>query len=761
MPFKTAFVFPGQGSQRPGMGRDLLAAYPDIVAEAEKVLGWSVAEVCLEDGGARLADTRFAQPAIYTVSALAFLEHCGSADVMAGHSLGEYTALFAAGAVDFATGLRMVKRRGEVMAAAGEGAMAAVTGLSRAAIDEVIAGLGLTAEVVVANHNAPDQLVISGAAGPVRGVLPALEAAGAARVVPLRVRSAFHSPFMAQAAAEYAAFLEGVDLAVPAVPVVSNVSARPHAADPAAIKAALVEHFTAPVRWVDTIQWMRARGVESFTELGHGGVLTALVERICEDPVPADPAAEIDAALAVAAEPVPAGLVAPEAGDPAVLGSAAFRRAHGARWAYVAGGMYQGIASPALVARMGRAGLPAFLGTGGMAPEAVDAAVAALREALPEAAPWGCNLLPDRHERAVVDICIRHGVRRVEAAAYVEMTPDLVRWRVGGLSAAADGGVVIGRMVLGKVSRPEVADAFLAPPPRDMVEALLADGAISAEQAALAAGVPMCDDLIAEADSGGHTDARSPYALLPAFLRLRDAAMVRHGYAEPVRVGAAGGIGTPEAAAAAFLMGADFIVTGSVNQCTVEAGTSDVVKDMLQDMGVNDTAYAPSGQFFESGARVQVLRKGTFFPARAGRLYDLYRDGASVEALDAATRARLEEWFGTTLEAAWADCKAFYPPAEIARAESLPKQRLALVLRWYFGRATRWALSGEGARKADFQVQCGPALGAFNAWVSGTGLEPWRRRHVDTVAEALMRGAAAVVRRRVQALAALEGTEVA
>ncbi len=153
----------------------------------------------------------------------------------------------------------------------------------------------------------------------------------------------------------------------------------------------------------------------------------------------------------------------------------------------------------------------------------------------------------------------------------------------------------------------------------------------------------MADDICVEADSGGHTDRGVAATLLPAIQRQRDAAMAAHAYRKSIRVGCAGGIGTPEAAAAAFVLGADFILTGSINQCTVEAGTSDLVKDLLQEMQVQDTDYAPAGDMFEIGARVQVLKRGLFFPVRANKLYELYRSVDSIEQIDPGTARMIQE----------------------------------------------------------------------------------------------------------------------
>lgn len=732
---RTAYLFPGQGVQRAGMEEEVIGDFPDLVAQADELLGYSLAEVCRESE--RLSHTEFAQPALFAVCAMDWLKR-GSppADYVAGHSLGEYTALFAAGAFDFATALRAVAKRGEIMAKAGEGAMAAVIGLARRRVEQVLESEGAASTVAIANHNSPVQLVLSGSRDDVLRVLPALQAAGAARTIPLKVKSAFHSPAMKDGAAEFADFLETLDIRVPAVPVVSNVTARPHDADPASIRRRLASHFTAPVAWCESIQWLRAMGVVRFEPLGPGNVLAGL-QRESE------------------AEPIDLRLIEP-GDDVARLGSAAFRADHGVRLSYVAGAMYRGIASVAVVRRMAGAGLLSFFGTAGLPTETVAAAIRDIRDGLPEDAPWGMNLLPDHHEATNIDLYLRERIRQVEAAAYVALTPAIVRYRLAGLEAAPDGTVICRNRIMAKVSRPEIAEPFLSRPPAEMVAELLAAGTVEPTQAALAGRVPMADDLCAEADSGGHTDSRSPYALLPAMLALRDRSQAIHNFDRPVRVGAAGGIGTPEAAAAAFTLGADFVLTGSVNQGTVEGGTSDAVKDMLQEAGIQDTAYAPSGNYFESGARVQVLRRGVLFPARANRLFELYRTYDSIDELPSQVRRQVEEWFGCSLEDAWRDCVAFWGADEINRAEASPKHRMALIFRWYFGYTTRLALAGDRKDQVNFQVHCGPALGAFNAWVADTRMADWRNRHVDTIGLLLMRGAAEVLRTRWSAMAAVE-----
>jgi len=420
--------------------------------------------------------------------------------------------------------------------------------------------------------------------------------------------------------------------------------------------------------------------------------------------------------------------------------------------------MYQGIASVDVVARLAGAGLLGFFGAGGLKAAQVEDAIVAIQERVAPDAPYGINFIahanhPEREEE-LADLLMVHGVRTIEASAFMEVTPALVRYRARGLQR--DGRRIVARnRIIAKVSRPDVGAQFFAPAPERLVERLRESGAISAEEADLLAQVPMADALSVESDSGGHTDQGMPFTLIPAMLRLRDTMQPRFAEFGPLFVGAGGGIGTPEAAAAAFVMGVDFILTGSINQCTPEAGTSALVKDLLQEMQVHDTDYAPSGDLFEQGSKVQVLRKGIFFPARANKLLSLYRQHESVDELDAKTRQQIEErYFRRSLATVYDEVRGACSRGDLERAERSAKHRMALIFKRYFRDTTEWALAGEAAHKVDFQIHCGPALGAFNQWVAGTELAPWQARHVDIVADRLMTETAALLRGRFAAMQA-------
>lgn len=276
----TVFVFPGQGSQKIGMGEGLFTEFPDLTAQADSILGYSISELCLKDPKGELGKTQFTQPALYVVNALTYQQKIKQGQkpkFVAGHSLGEYSALYAANVFDFATGLQLVKKRGELMAKATGGGMAAVVGMSAEQIIQALKNPALSS-IDVANFNSLTQTVISGHKEDVLKAQSAFEAAGAKMYIPLNVSGAFHSRYMTSARNEFEEFLNTFSFKAPEITVIANISASPYTADN--VKTNLADQINHSVRWTETIQYLLQQSEEDFVEVGPGAVLTGLITRI-------------------------------------------------------------------------------------------------------------------------------------------------------------------------------------------------------------------------------------------------------------------------------------------------------------------------------------------------------------------------------------------------------------------------------------------------------------------------------------------------
>ncbi len=435
------------------------------------------------------------------------------------------------------------------------------------------------------------------------------------------------------------------------------------------------------------------------------------------------------------------------------LGDPAFKEAHGTSYAYYAGAMANGIASEELVIALGKAGFLCSFGAAGLIKSRVEQAIQRIQAELPNG-PYAVNLIHSPNEPALergnVDLFLQYGVKTVEASAYMALTEHIVRYRVSGLEQGSDGKIIKNHRVIAKVSRMEVATRFMEPAPEKMLDKLLSQGLITAEQKALAGQVPMADDITVEADSGGHTDNRPLVSVLPSIIGLRDQIQAERAYEEAIRVGVGGGIGTPNAALGAFMMGAAYIVTGSVNQACFQAHASEHTRKVLAEADMADVIMAPAADMFEMGVKLQVLKRGTLFAMRAQKLYDLYQAFDSIEDIPVEERQKIEKQiFRQSLDDIWKGTIDFFnerDPSVIEKAQNNPKRKMALIFRWYLGLSSRWSNIGEEGREMDYQIWAGPALGAFNVWVKGTYLEDYQQRDAVKVATHILEGAAYLYR---------------
>ena len=440
---------------------------------------------------------------------------------------------------------------------------------------------------------------------------------------------------------------------------------------------------------------------------------------------------------------------------PEWLGDRGFQETHGVRFAYVGGALARGIGSTRLVIELGKMGALGMFGAAGLSPEVVEAAITEISAELdPRGLSWGSNLIHSPNEpeleNQIVDLYLRRGVKRVSASAFMGLTPAIVRYACTGLSRADDGSVQRKNHVFAKISREEVARHFLSPAPKKILEQLVAQRKLTKMEAEIAATVPLAEDIIVESDSGGHTDNRPLNALFPVIMSLRDRLSVEFGYDRPIRLGAAGSLGTPISLAAAYALGAAFVLLGTVHQSAVESGVSYDSRQLFAKAELADVAMTASADMFELGVKVQVLKRGTMMAVRGNQLYDLYSRYDSIDDIPAEQRANIEKnSFRMSLEAVWQQTRESFTetdPGQVEKAERNPKHKMALIFRWYIGHSSRWPMIGELSRQVDYQLWCGPAMGAFNRWVAGSFLEAPECRTIQQIALNLLEGAAHVTR---------------
>ncbi len=463
-----------------------------------------------------------------------------------------------------------------------------------------------------------------------------------------------------------------------------------------------------------------------------------------ENPVLPEIAATIEESLPMTLE-VKSENKEKEVQNPEVLGTPAFRERYHCISNYYAGSMYCGVSSVKMVVTMGKSGYLSFLGSAGLAIDELERQMQSIQRELSSGQPYGvgliCNLNDPDEEKQQVELLLKYKVPVIEAAAYSSASAPLVYYRLKGLKKEGNK-FIFPRRIIAKCSRLEVARMFMSPPPVEIVKALLNEGLISASEAELSQQIPLADDLAIEADSGGHTDQGVSFALIPSIISLKNEMVKQYKNQISIMVGCGGGIGTPEAVASAFMLGADFIFTGSINQCTVESGAHEVVKDMLSSITIHDTCITMAGDMFEIGSKIQVVKKNTQFAARANRLYRLFMQYNSIDEMPDAIRREIEtKYFKKPISEVWdiiCEYKKKKHPEQIAEANKNPRFKTALVYKWYFAHCSQVTLKGDVSEKDNFMIHCGPAMGAFNQWVRGTALEQWRNRKVSEIATLLM-----------------------
>lgn len=729
-----AYMFPGQGSQKKGMGEDLFGEFAEYVQVADEILGYSIKDLCLSDKENKLKQTQYTQPALYVVNSLSYYKYRqenGEPDYLIGHSLGEYNALLAADVYNFETGLKLVKKRGELMSSITGGGMAAVVGLSKTAIQNILIDHNLMT-IDIANLNTPSQTVLAGPKEDILRAQPIFQNSGAKLFVPLNVSGPFHSRYMSDVQDDYKKYVDQFLFNEARIPVLSNVDAHPY--KESNIKNNIVKQLTSSVQWNQTIQNLMDEGVSDFYEIGPGNVLKDLVLKIKSERTEKKHYQDEKVTSLV-------NRISTEVRNTkkvVSIGDREFCEDYNISYPYAVGSMHKGISSPQLVAKMAQNGFLSFLGTGSLELKEVEKIIVETKQLVREGQAFGCNFAANIHdsykEEEIMDLFLKHNICSIEASGFWTISPSLLKFRAKGLSRSETGEILIKNKILIKLSRVETAMEFLSVPPHPLIDQLFKEGQITFDEVSMIKQVPLVDDICVMGDSGGETSQSNLNLVLPTIIQLRDKLAEEKLFNKRVRIGAGGGIGTPETAAVAFLLGADFVLTGSINQCTVEAETSNVVKNMLQKVDLHDMSFVPSVNDLEIRGQTQVVKKGVFFPPRANKLYDLLKQYNDISDIDIKTKEIIEEkYLSEKIQ-------------NILRADELqssskkrtPKSDMQALLKFYQNNSVQLAIKGDTSQKVNFNIYCGPALGAFNRWVKGTELEDWNNRHVDVIAKKMM-----------------------
>lgn len=744
----NAYVFPGQGSQQKGMCESLFQEFPHLLEISDEILGYSLKTLCLSDPDNLLNQTEFTQPALYVANVLSY-EHAIKEgkpipDYVAGHSLGEYSALYCAGAFDFATGLKLVKKRGELMQKARNGIMVAVINLESNEISRILQENHITT-VDLANMNTKYQTIISGEKEDVLVTKEILEKYKKVRCIPLNTSGAFHSRFMKPAKEEFLKTLEVVSFKPLIIPVISNYTARPYL--DGQTKTLLAEQMDHPVNWLDSMRYLMGKGIDAdhIIQIGPGNVLTNMISKIKVESEPLI-IKDDEEILQQSEQFVKKPLDMTQSQHPLIeeghiLGNAEFKKANGLQYAYLCGPMYCNISSSKMVVELAKAGMLGFLGTDGCKVEQIKKEISIIHNSLEQNEAFGVSITwnpnQEETESELIQLCINENIRRIEASEYMMISKNLVKYRVQGLYLNEEDSVVVQNHIFAKLSRIEVAEIFMSPPPEKIITELLKTGEITELEAKCASRISIADNITIADYSMSYTGTSHAVYLISLLKKSAQEHKEKYGYTNNIAIGATGGIGNPETAAAAFYFGADYIQTGSINQSCMEANVNHEVKDILQKIDIYDTEFASCENMFELGAKVQVVKKGLFYQARANHLYDLYRQYNSIDELNETTKQQLE---GRYLKKSFENVYNEIQQSVKNDQQYVNKEKLKMlqIFKWYFEQSREATLRSDPEWKMDYQIRCSNAMGLMNRWLMGTPYEDWKSRSVVEIGKKLL-----------------------
>lgn len=714
-------VFPGQGSQQVGMGAQLFSEFPELVKEADEILGYSIEQLCLHDPDKKLSKTEFTQPALYVVESLSYLMRKReklSIKAVAGHSLGEYTALFASGAFDFSTGLRLVKKRGELMSAAKvDGGMAAVLNVDADKIESLLVKSKL-AEIDIANFNKPDQIVIAGPKDKLKLAERIITRVGGT-FIPLNVSAPFHSRYMESAAKQFEQFLDEFEFGDLDIPVISNVTARPY--QRSEIKVVLAKQICSPVRWSESVRYLMGMGDLDFIEVGPGDVLSKLAANIIKncEPIVTDSPAGQESSVVVKEAGQTANLMGVRRGDSekqeprlSIIGNdMGFSRYFSCASNYLIGAM-DGSVSYMSAARA--SGLLSYIT---LPRSDIDSARSLIGEASKNGlgVRFQANFLVPEDEIIIADALIEGHICHIEAEGFFRPTKALVKLRIKSASANSSSRLLI------RASSLEAAKKFMRPADQELVNQLVRDEQITAEEVSIAKELPLADAI---AYSG-------EWQQLQQLIQARDDQI---GRGKPfvdgrrVFIGSAYGIGSPSTVISAVTCGAEFVIADSIYLCTRESGVKSEIKSLLQVLNEADIAMAPHPDLFEFGQQVPVVDRNGSYVSYAKALLRIWKSEESVDKLSSYSLSVLEAYALGELHEIWTNIVKEpnrFSLREVEDAAQHPRLKLSLIIKY---------LLMEKSISDGIPLGIGKELGEFNRWLNKKGVIEWQDRKLIDIA---------------------------
>lgn len=703
-----AFLFPGQGAQFVGMGKELFNKFPEIVYKADEILNYSIKELCLKDEKNQLNQTEYTQVALYVVNCLYYLnevqENKRKPDVIIGNSLGEYNALYAAGCISFEDGLRLVQERGRLMGQSKNGTMAAIIGLESEKIERILDYKKISGRVQISNYNTKMQNVIAGDQRTIDDILPFLLEKGAKKAVKLNVSGAFHSKYMEEAERKFEPYLRKVSFKAPSCVVFSNYTGDVYVKGD--IFAPLLHQISNPVRLRKSILNAIKMGVTEYIELGPRRTMTKMFK-------------EVENEYDMRKENS--------------LGNSQFKNEYEVDYSYIVSGLRKGITSVEMIKKLRENNILGFIGIDGLKEDEIIEIIEEAKQKIPNKY-IGVHITNDLYnvERTnkIIDYLIAQHISNVEISGFSKPNAALIKYRLKGISIGNDNTLTSINKILVHVNSVKNAEEFMVPIPTEILNELVLEGEISEKIASKIKNIPLCDDICIDNDKNG-------FEMLN-YLKEENNSK-NNDFLKKVRIGIGGRIGCPLAVAISFFSGADFILTTSINQCTIEARTSNYVKELLQNTTENDFSNAPIDELFEFGTRFSVLKKGSLYHIRALKLYEIYCQYSSFEEIpDEVKRTIFVKYFKTTYEEVFDMSTKELSDEEKQKIEEQPKEKMVLMFKKMLEKCYNDACIGNIENQANYLVLASSDMSDLNYFLKETEYAFWNKRSAVTIAKMLM-----------------------